>query len=149
MLYHGSQDHARTHRTSSRSHRVRPPPLPFAALPLTHLSCRRTHKNGTWAVQKIIQCAVDEDEYSLIEQNLAPYTPPLLLNDCTSSRFPSLSILFCLPLLTRSVGNYVVQGALRFGSPHADFVFDSMVDRIWSVSSILPRLSQLLTPLRS
>lgn len=29
-----------------------------------------------------------------------------------------------------AVGNYVVQGALRFGT---DFIFDAMVDRCWSV----------------
>ncbi|GAA5996214.1 uncharacterized protein JCM10292_007465 [Rhodotorula paludigena] len=79
-----------------------------------HLAPIGTHKNGTWAVQKIIQCAQDEDEFALIEQSLAPYTPPLLLND---------------------FGNYVVQGALRFGSPWSDFVFDAMVDRIWEIGS--------------
>ncbi|GAA5928622.1 hypothetical protein JCM10213_002517 [Rhodosporidiobolus nylandii] len=79
-----------------------------------HLAPIGTHKNGTWAVQKIIQCAKDEDEFALIEQNLTPYTPPLLLND---------------------FGNYVVQGALRFGQPYADFVFDAMVDRIWEIGS--------------
>ncbi|GAA6027084.1 hypothetical protein JCM8097_006098 [Rhodosporidiobolus ruineniae] len=79
-----------------------------------HLAPIGTHKNGTWAVQKILQCATDEDEFAAIEQNLTPYTPPLLLND---------------------FGNYVVQGALRFGSPYADFVFDAMVDRIWEIGS--------------
>ncbi|BGO89605.1 hypothetical protein NBRC10512_001544 [Rhodotorula toruloides] len=79
-----------------------------------HLAPIGTHKNGTWAVQKVIQCAQDEDEYALIQQSLTPYTPPLLLND---------------------FGNYVVQGALRFGSPYADFVFDAMVDRIWEIGS--------------
>ncbi|GAA5885492.1 hypothetical protein JCM6882_009642 [Rhodosporidiobolus microsporus] len=79
-----------------------------------HLAPIGTHKNGTWAVQKIIQCAQDEDEYALIEQNLRPYTPPLLLND---------------------FGNYVVQGALRFSSPYSDFIFDAMVERIWEIGS--------------
>ncbi|GAA6056427.1 hypothetical protein JCM3770_000697 [Rhodotorula araucariae] len=79
-----------------------------------HLAPIGTHKNGTWAVQKIIQCAADDDEFAIIEQSLAPYTPPLLLND---------------------FGNYVVQGALRFGSPWSDFVFDAMVDRIWEIGS--------------
>ncbi|GAA5938472.1 hypothetical protein JCM3775_000901 [Rhodotorula graminis] len=79
-----------------------------------HLAPIGTHKNGTWAVQKIIQCAEDDDEFAIIEQSLAPYTPPLLLND---------------------FGNYVVQGALRFGSPWSDFVFDAMVDRIWEIGS--------------
>ncbi|GAA5957631.1 hypothetical protein JCM3765_001461 [Sporobolomyces pararoseus] len=79
-----------------------------------HLAPIGTHKNGTWAVQKIIQCAEAEDEYAIIEQNLQPYVPPLLLND---------------------FGNYVVQGTLRFGSPHSDFLFDGMVDRIWEIGS--------------
>ncbi|GAA5874960.1 hypothetical protein JCM3774_000460 [Rhodotorula dairenensis] len=79
-----------------------------------HLAPIGTHKNGTWAVQKIIQCAEDEDEFALIEQSLAPYTPPLLLND---------------------FGNYVVQGALRFAPPHSDFIFDAMVDRIWEIGA--------------
>ncbi|GAA5931454.1 uncharacterized protein JCM15063_001472 [Sporobolomyces koalae] len=79
-----------------------------------HLAPIGTHKNGTWAVQKIIQCADAEDEYAIIEQNLQPYVPPLLLND---------------------FGNYVAQGTLRFGSPHSDFVFDAMVDRIWEIGS--------------
>ncbi|GAA5830360.1 hypothetical protein JCM11251_001322 [Rhodosporidiobolus azoricus] len=79
-----------------------------------HLAPIGTHKNGTWAVQKIIQCAQDEDEFALIKQNLTPYTPPLLLND---------------------FGNYVVQGALRFASPYSDFIFDAMVDRIWEIGS--------------
>ncbi|KWU46568.1 ARM repeat-containing protein, partial [Rhodotorula sp. JG-1b] len=79
-----------------------------------HLAPIGTHKNGTWAVQKIIQCAEDEDEFALIEQSLAPYAPPLLLND---------------------FGNYVVQGALRFAPPHSDFIFDAMVDRIWEIGA--------------
>ncbi|GAA6008981.1 hypothetical protein JCM10207_004054 [Rhodosporidiobolus poonsookiae] len=79
-----------------------------------HLAPIGTHKNGTWAVQKVIQCAEDEDEFAVIEQNLGPYTPPLLLND---------------------FGNYVVQGALRFSPPHSDFIFDAMVDRIWEIGS--------------
>ncbi|GAA6012454.1 hypothetical protein JCM11491_004337 [Sporobolomyces phaffii] len=79
-----------------------------------HLAPIGTHKNGTWAVQKIIQCAEADDEFAIIEQNLQPYVPPLLLND---------------------FGNYVVQGTLRFGSPHSDFLFDGMVDRIWEIGS--------------
>ncbi|BGP53866.1 hypothetical protein JCM8202v2_001438 [Rhodotorula sphaerocarpa] len=79
-----------------------------------HLAPIGTHKNGTWAVQKIIQCAEDEDEFALIQESLAPYTPPLLLND---------------------FGNYVVQGALRFAPPHSDFIFDAMVDRIWEIGA--------------
>lgn len=33
------------------------------------------------------------------------------------------------------VGNYVVQGTLRFGSPYSNFLFDGMVDRIWEIGS--------------
>lgn len=33
------------------------------------------------------------------------------------------------------VGNYVVQGALRFGAPASDFIFDAMVDRCWEIGS--------------
>ncbi|SCV68980.1 BQ2448_2000 [Microbotryum intermedium] len=73
-----------------------------------------THKNGTWAVQKIVQCVREPEEMAIIQQNLAPYTLPLLLND---------------------FGNYVVQGALRFGSPMSDFVFDAMIDRCWEIGS--------------
>lgn len=86
-------------------------------------------------MQKLIQCAQTEEEFVLIASNLRPYTPPLLLNDCQSrSRSEPHADL---PL----VGNYVVQGALRFGSPAADFVFDAMVDRIWFVSlAMRPRM---------
>lgn len=35
----------------------------------------------------------------------------------------------------RAVGNYVVQGALRFGSPINRFIFDAMVDRCWEIGS--------------
>ncbi|KAM0755367.1 hypothetical protein T439DRAFT_320058 [Meredithblackwellia eburnea MCA 4105] len=76
-----------------------------------HLATIGTHKNGTWAVQKIIQCVQTDLEFAIVEQNLQPYTPPLLLND---------------------FGNYVVQGALRFGT---SFVFDAMVDRCWEIGS--------------
>ncbi|KAL8284285.1 hypothetical protein RQP46_005034 [Phenoliferia psychrophenolica] len=76
-----------------------------------HLATIGTHKNGTWAVQKIISCVQTPEEFAIVEQNLQPYTPPLLLND---------------------FGNYVVQGALRFGT---DFIFDAMVDRCWEIGS--------------
>jgi len=86
-------------------------------------------------VQKIIQCAEDDDEFAVIEQSLAPYTPPLLLNDCASLRCSPTSSRDNVLTLFHAVGNYVVQGALRFGSPWSDFVFDAMVDRIWEIGS--------------
>ncbi|KAK4053070.1 hypothetical protein OIV83_001805 [Microbotryomycetes sp. JL201] len=79
-----------------------------------HLAAIGTHKNGTWAAQKIIACAEEPEEFSTIAQNLAPFTPPLLLND---------------------FGNYVVQGCLRFKEPFTDFIFDAMVDRCWEIGS--------------
>ena len=80
-------------------------------------------------MQKLIQCAQKQEEFLLIGQNLRPFTPPLLLNDCSSSR-PLLCTISDAP---STVGNYVVQGALRFGAPACDFIFDAMVDRIWFV----------------
>lgn len=38
------------------------------------------HKNGTWAAQKIIDCAQTPEEVALIAQNLRAYAPPLLLD---------------------------------------------------------------------
>lgn len=34
-------------------------------------------------MQKIIQCVQTPEEFAIVEQNLQPYTPPLLLNDCS------------------------------------------------------------------
>ncbi len=42
-----------------------------------HLAIVGTHKNGTWAAQKIIECSRIEEEMLLIARNLAPYVPPL------------------------------------------------------------------------
>ncbi|KAF8507255.1 hypothetical protein JB92DRAFT_3122025 [Gautieria morchelliformis] len=78
-----------------------------------HLATIGIHKNGTWAAQKIIECISTPEELALVAQNLRPYTPPLLLDQ---------------------FGNYVVQCCLRFGSPANEFVFDSMVDRLWEVA---------------
>lgn len=71
------------------------------------------HKNGTWAAQKIIDCAQTPEEVALIAQNLRAYAPPLLLDQ---------------------FGNYVIQCCLRFGYPSNDFIFDAMVDRMWEVA---------------
>ncbi|KAH6918888.1 pumilio/RRM domain-containing protein [Coprinopsis sp. MPI-PUGE-AT-0042] len=71
------------------------------------------HKNGTWAAQKIIDCATRPEEVALIAQNLRAYAPPLLLDQ---------------------FGNYVIQCCLRFGSPNNDFIFDAIVDRMWEVA---------------
>jgi hypothetical protein len=56
----------------------------------------RIHKNGTWAVQKIIQCAQSTEEFTIIAQHLRPFTPPLLLNDCQlGQRETGLSFTDC------------------------------------------------------
>ncbi|QRV86681.1 RNA recognition motif protein [Ceratobasidium sp. AG-Ba] len=78
-----------------------------------HLAMIGIHKNGTWAAQKIIECATSPEEVALVATNLRPYAPPLLLDQ---------------------FGNYVVQCCLRFGSSSNDFIFDAMVDRLWEVA---------------
>lgn len=97
-----------------------------------HLAQIGIHKNGTWAVQKIIQTVQTPEEHDIVTKSLQPFTPALLLNDCELAGFPSQFIVYLADLsLLSSVGNYVVQGALRFGSPLTDFIFDAMVDRCW------------------
>ncbi|KAG0147340.1 hypothetical protein CROQUDRAFT_43052 [Cronartium quercuum f. sp. fusiforme G11] len=78
-----------------------------------HLAIIGCHKNGTWAAQKIIDCATTPEEIAMICTNLRPFGPPLLLD----------------PL-----GNYVMQCCLRFGAPMNEFVFEAMVDRCWEVA---------------
>ncbi|KAJ2009027.1 hypothetical protein GGI04_000793 [Coemansia thaxteri] len=74
------------------------------------------HKNGTWAVQKIIDSADCADQRRVIAQSIRAYTPQLLLDQ---------------------LGNYVVQGCLKFGAPREEggdqgvdssnqFVFDAI-----------------------
>lgn len=70
-------------------------------------------QNGTWAAQKIIDCASTPQEINLIVQHIRPYAPPLLLDQ---------------------FGNYVVQCCLRFGPPANEFIFDAMCDRIWDIA---------------
>ncbi|KAF9519917.1 hypothetical protein BS47DRAFT_1370625 [Hydnum rufescens UP504] len=78
-----------------------------------HLAMIGIHKNGTWAAQKVIECASTPEEIALIAINLRPYAPPLLLDQ---------------------FGNYVVQCCLRFGTPANDFIFDAMTDRLWEIA---------------
>lgn len=61
-----------------------------------------THKNGTWAVQKMIDLARGPRQYYLCAQAIQNYLVPLLLDQ---------------------FGNYVVQGCLKFGAPYSDFVY--------------------------
>lgn len=78
-----------------------------------HLASIGTHKNGTWAAQKIIDCANTDEQKTLIADHLQPYVPALLLDQ---------------------FGNYVVQCMLPFGFPKVDFILDAMVDRCWEIA---------------
>lgn len=64
-----------------------------------------THKNGTWAVQKMIDLAAGARHYALIEKAIRPHLVALLLDQ---------------------FGNYVVQGCLKFGAPYNDFVYSGI-----------------------
>ncbi|KAG9017142.1 hypothetical protein FRB90_001617 [Tulasnella sp. 427] len=78
-----------------------------------HLAMVGIHKNGTWAAQKIIDCATTEQEMLIVAQHLRPYAPPLMLDQ---------------------FGNYVIQCCLKFKSPINDFIIDGMADRLWEVA---------------
>lgn len=71
------------------------------------------HKNGTWAAQKIIDCAQDPVLVSRIVACLTPYIPPLLLD---------------------KFGNYVVQCLLPYGPPVSDCIFDAITARTWEIA---------------
>lgn len=71
------------------------------------------HKNGTWAAQKIIECAMTDEEKRLIVEHLRAYAPPLMCD---------------------SLGNYVCAGTLKFLEPYNDYVYDAMVDRMWDIA---------------
>ncbi|WFD31352.1 hypothetical protein MSPP1_002387 [Malassezia sp. CBS 17886] len=78
-----------------------------------HLATIGIHKNGTWAAQKIIDCAHTDAQRTLITCHLQAYVPALLLDQ---------------------FGNYVVQCVLPFGFPRAAFVFDAIVHRCWEIA---------------
>ncbi|OQE25075.1 hypothetical protein PENSTE_c006G08631 [Penicillium steckii] len=78
-----------------------------------HLAEIGVHKNGTWAAQKIIDVAKSPAQMNMIVDALRPYTVPLFLDQ---------------------YGNYVLQCCLRFGTPFNDFIFETMLSRMWEVS---------------
>ncbi|KAJ6004314.1 hypothetical protein N7522_005959 [Penicillium canescens] len=78
-----------------------------------HLAEIGVHKNGTWAAQKIIDVAKTPAQMQLIVDALRPYTVPLFLDQ---------------------YGNYVLQCCLRFGNPFNNFIFESMLSRLWEVA---------------
>ncbi|KAF7121745.1 hypothetical protein CNMCM5793_009298 [Aspergillus hiratsukae] len=71
------------------------------------------HKNGTWAAQKIIDVAKTPTQMKLIVDALRPYTVPLFLDQ---------------------YGNYVLQCCLRFGALFNDFIFETMLSRMWEIA---------------
>ncbi|KAL1305946.1 hypothetical protein AAFC00_004087 [Neodothiora populina] len=78
-----------------------------------HLAEIGVHKNGTWAAQKIIDVARTPAQMDMIVTALRPYATALFLDQ---------------------YGNYVMQCCLRFASPHNDFIFDAMLQRLWEVA---------------
>ncbi len=71
------------------------------------------HKNGTWAAQKIIEVAKIPSQIAIIVNSLRPYTVALFLDQ---------------------YGNYVLQGCLRFGYPWNNFIFETMLSRMWEIA---------------
>ena len=78
-----------------------------------HMAEIGVHKNGTWAAQKIIDVCKTPHQMTQIVQHLHPYTVPLFLDQ---------------------YGNYVLQGCLKFGAPYNDFIFETMIGRMWEVA---------------
>lgn len=78
-----------------------------------HLAEIGVHKNGTWAAQKIIDVCKTVSQMTMIVEHLRPYTVPLFLDQ---------------------YGNYVLQCCLRFGSPFNDFIFETMLSRMWEIA---------------
>ncbi|KAJ5894505.1 hypothetical protein N7495_006196 [Penicillium taxi] len=78
-----------------------------------HLAEIGVHKNGTWAAQKIIDVSKTPGQMNMVVDALRPYTVPLFLDQ---------------------YGNYVLQCCLRFGTPFNDFIFETMLSRMWEVS---------------
>lgn len=78
-----------------------------------HLAEIGVHKNGTWAAQKIIDVAKTPSQIGIIVDSLRPYTVALFLDQ---------------------YGNYVLQCCLRFGFPWNNFIFETMLSRMWEIA---------------
>ncbi|KAL8807808.1 MAG: hypothetical protein Q9182_000457 [Xanthomendoza sp. 2 TL-2023] len=78
-----------------------------------HLAEIGVHKNGTWAAQKIIDVAIVPTQKRTIVDSLRPYTVALFLDQ---------------------YGNYVLQCCLRFGHPWNNFIFETMLSRMWDIA---------------
>lgn len=94
----------------SCSDNVRDSMLAEIAPHMAEIGC---HKNGTWAAQRIIDQCKTPHQASLLARHMHPYTVPLFLDQ---------------------YGNYVLQGMLKFGAPHTDFIFDTMLSRMWEIA---------------
>jgi protein JSN1 len=79
-----------------------------------HLATIGTHKNGTWAAQKIIDVARKSTTLqAMVVQALTPYA---------------------VALFQDQFGNYVIQGCLRYESPTNNFIFEAMLGRLWDLA---------------
>ncbi|TPX35105.1 hypothetical protein SmJEL517_g02473 [Synchytrium microbalum] len=78
-----------------------------------HMAAIGIHKNGTWAVQKMIDSAKTTQQIQVIVTALRAYCPPLLLDQ---------------------FGNYVVQCCLRLGAHRNQFVFDAMHSKVVDIA---------------
>ena len=78
-----------------------------------HLAEIGVHKNGTWAAQKIIDVAKTPKQVATIVESLRPYTVALFLDQ---------------------YGNYVLQCCLRFGYPGNNFIFETMLSKLWEIA---------------
>ncbi|KAI9019614.1 armadillo-type protein [Phycomyces nitens] len=75
-----------------------------------YLASIGTHRNGTWAAQKIIETALLPEK---VCTSIKPFVPLLLLDQ---------------------FGNYVVQCCLGLGPEYNQFIFDGIVDACWEIS---------------
>ncbi|KAH9832709.1 RNA binding protein Jsn1 [Teratosphaeria destructans] len=78
-----------------------------------HLGEIGVHKNGTWAAQKIIDVARTPAQMHMIVEALRPHGVNLFLDQ---------------------YGNYVMQCCLRFQSPNNNFIFETMLNRLWDLA---------------
>ena len=78
-----------------------------------HMAEIGVHKNGTWAAQKIIDVAKTPVAMKMIVEYLRPYTVALFLDQ---------------------FGNYVIQGCLRYQFPLNNFIFETMLARLWDLA---------------
>ena len=71
------------------------------------------HKNGTWAAQKIIDVARTQAQMHMVVDAIRPHGVTLFLDQ---------------------YGNYVMQCCLRFQAPVNNFIFETMLNRLWDVA---------------